>query len=259
MKLRSLLRRLPGAEARRQWVYRRQLASQFQEEFRVFRELSRSAGAAQRFDVDWEDRYPCLDDKTIVTEFDPHYTYHPAWAARILARTNPPEHFDIGSILHFGTIVSAFIPVRFYDYRPAAVRLDNFECASADLVELPFADNSINSLSSMHVVEHVGLGRYGDPLDPNGDLKAMRELQRVLAPGGSLLFVVPVGVSRVCFNAHRIYSLGQVLTEFSGLELKEFALIPDDPALDGLIKDAPADLVNSQIYGCGCFWLTKPL
>jgi len=45
----------------------------------------------------------------------------------------------------------------------------------------------------MNVVEHVGLGRYGEPLDPEGDIKAMRELRRVLAPGGSLLFVVPVG------------------------------------------------------------------
>lgn len=266
MKLRPLLRTLPGAHARREWLYRRQLASehqqsmsQFQQEFAAFSEMSRSTRTAQRFDIKWEDRLPFMDDKTAFTEFDRHYIYHPAWAARVLVRTNPTEHVDISSTLHFCSILSAFIPVRFYDYRPAHLRLDNLECAAADLLELPFSDGSINSLSCMHVVEHVGLGRYGDSLDPDGDVKAMRELQRVLAPGGSLLFVVPVGASRICFNAHRIYSLGQVLTQFSDLELREFALIPDYPTPDGLIQNAPEELVDSQIFGCGCFWFVKPL
>jgi hypothetical protein len=82
----------------------------------------------------------------------------------------------------------------------------------------------------------------------------MLELQRVLAPGGSLLFVVPVGKSRICFNAHRIYSFHQVRDAFTELELKDFALIPDSSALGGLMHNAPDDLVDSQEYGCGCFW-----
>jgi hypothetical protein len=57
----------------------------------------------------------------------------------------------------------------------------------------------------MHVIEHIGLGRYGEALDPDGDLKAIRELVRVLAAGGNLLVVVPVGRPRIQFNAHRIY------------------------------------------------------
>ncbi|MGA2030503.1 MAG: DUF268 domain-containing protein, partial [Verrucomicrobiota bacterium] len=77
-------------------------------------------------------------------------------------------------------MVSAFVPVKFYDYRPADLHLDNLACEHADLQALPFADCGIQSISCMHVVEHVGLGRYGDPLDPNGDLKAMNELERVL-------------------------------------------------------------------------------
>jgi hypothetical protein len=46
----------------------------------------------------------------------------------------------------------------------------------------------------MHVVEHVGLGRYGDPIDANGDAQAIKELKCVLWPGGVLYFVVPTGV-----------------------------------------------------------------
>jgi SAM-dependent methyltransferase len=111
----------------------------------------------------------------------------------------------------------------------------------------------------MHVVEHIGLGRYGDPVDPAADLRAMAELKRVLAPGGSLLFVVPIGRPRIMFNAHRIYSYDQISDYFAGLELKEFALIPDSSNNGGLIRDAKKVQANEQRYGCGCFWFKKAL
>ena len=164
-------------------------------------------------------------------------------------------HIDISSTLYFrGNFVGLPSCQLLRDYRPADLQLDNLTSAAVDLVKLPFRDGTVDSLSCMHVVEHVGLGRYGDTLDPSGDLTAMRELQRVLAPGGSLLFVVPVGMSRICFNAHRIYSFHQVRSAFSELELKDFALIPDSSALGGLIHNATQALVDSQEYGCGCFW-----
>lgn len=211
-----------------------------------------------RFSMLWSDRYPCLHDRTITTGFDRHYIYHPAWAARILAETLPKEHVDISSTLYFCTLVSAFIPVKYYDYRPADLKLENLSAGSADLLSLPFADGSIQSLSCMHVVEHVGLGRYGDPLDPDGDLKAIKELKRVLAPGGLLLFVVPVGgLSKIMFNAHRIYRYDQVMEYFSDLELKEFVLIPESPEYGGLVQNPPQELVDAQRYGCGCFCFRK--
>jgi SAM-dependent methyltransferase len=134
--------------------------------------------------------------------------------------------------------------------------LDNVRAGAADLIALPFRDASIESLSCMHVVEHVGLGRYGDPLDPDGDLKAMAELQRVLAPGGALMFVVPVGSPRVVFNAHRVYSFEGIRSVFHELQLEEFALVPDRE--EGLLRHADPALVERQRYGCGCFWLRRP-
>lgn len=210
-----------------------------------------------RFTIKWKDRYPCLDDSTKTTGFDRHYLYHPAWAARILAETKPVEHIDISSTLNFATMLSAFIPVSFYDFRPADVRLSNLSSHAGNIVALPFKDNSVSSVSCMHVVEHIGLGRYGDPIDPEGDLKAIKELTRVLATNGSLLFVVPVGKPKIMFNAHRIYSYEQVLAYFSGLKLISFALISEHQEDGGLNFEATGQDVAKQNYGCGCFWFKK--
>ena len=211
-------------------------------------------GTGKRFPVEWKDAYPCLQDALSYTPFDQHYIYHPAWAARKVVSINPKLHIDISSILSFSSIISAVVPVKFYDYRPAKLNLTNFESEFADLLQLPFQDNSIESLSCMHTVEHIGLGRYGDPLDASGDLKAIEELKRVLAPGGNLLFVTPVGKPVVQFNAHRVYSFEQIASYFQPLRIKEFALIPDE---GGLIEHADPALVANQKYGCGCFWFTK--
>jgi len=215
---------------------------------------SRDQNEKPRFLEEQNTFYPCIGDDTSTTDFEPHYTYHPAWAARILAKTLPKKHIDIASTLKFCTMVSAFIPVEFYDYRPAALTLDGLTCKKANLLHLPFDDASIDSLSCMHTLEHIGLGRYGDEIDYNGDLKAIEELQRVLAPKGNLLIVVPVGKPKIEFNAHRIYAYAQIRSYFKNLNLVEFALVPDDYKAHGLITNATEAMADEQRWGCGCFW-----
>jgi hypothetical protein len=197
---------------------------------------------------------PCLDDKTSTTPFDAHYIYHPAWAARAIKKINPAKHIDISSTLHFCTVLSTFITTEFYDYRPADLTLDNLTSAHADLNNLHFENNSILSLSCMHTLEHIGLGRYGDPLDPDGDIKAINELSRVCAINGNLLLVVPVGKKKIMFNAHRIYNPKEFLSYLPNFELLDFSLITDQSKF---IPNASLDLAEEQIYGCGCYWLKK--
>ncbi len=215
-----------------------------------------AAGKDKRFTIKLSDFIPILGEDTVNTDFDRHYIYHPAWATRIVTKIKPEFHVDISSALTFVTMLSATVPVRFYDYRPAKVKLDNLFCGQAELHKLPFADNEIKSLSCMHVVEHVGLGRYGDDIDPLGDLQAMSELKRVLAPGGDLLFVVPIGQPKIMFNAHRVYGYDQIIDGFEGLTLHEFALIPRSDDGDLLINP-DRKIIESQDYGCGCFWFKK--
>ena len=209
-----------------------------------------------RFELLWKLRRPCLYDATSFTGFDRHYVYHTAWAARKLEQIKPKVHFDFGSSIFFSSIVSAHIPIRFFDYRPAKIHLSGLTCEHANLNQLEFGDASVESISCMHVIEHIGLGRYGDEINPLSDYDAAKQLQRVLAPGGSLLVVVPVGKPKIEFNAHRIYSYKQVLSMFDGLKLIEFALIQELGNEGLLTKDADKD-VPYENYGCGCFWFKK--
>lgn len=227
----------------------------FRQQLETFR--SSESKTKKRFPLNEEDLFPCLHDNTQYTAFDRHYVFHVAWACRIVALIKPEVHIDFSSSLYFCTTVSAFVPTRFYDFRPAQLELNGLESLEGDLTRIAFPDNSIESLSCLHTIEHVGLGRYGDPIDYDGDLKAIAELKRVVKPGGSLLFVTPVGRSRIQYNAHRIYSYDQVLEYFSGFELREFSLVPDNPEEGGLIRNADKELSDKQSYGCGCFWFVK--
>jgi len=223
--------------------------------FREYRAFKKRHNAARReMRIEFSDLFPCLGENTATTTFDAHYVYHTAWAARKVRAHGPREHVDVSSSLYFAGIVSAFVPIRFLDYRPAGLGLTGLDEESGDLLRLPLQDESIESLSCMHVVEHVGLGRYGDRLDPLGDRKSASELERVLAEGGRLLFVVPVGDARIYFNAHRVYHPEQVLAMFPSLKLLSFALVTDA----GQFRDpAPLELGAEQSYGCGCFEFVK--
>ncbi|HEY9480753.1 MAG TPA: DUF268 domain-containing protein [Candidatus Paceibacterota bacterium] len=225
---------------------------------RQFKEFKALDGASGRgFRLDWKNRWLIAGENTNVTRFSAHYIYHPAWAARVVAKIKPEYHVDISSTLTFCSMLSAFVPVRFYDYRPANIHLSNLYSGKADLTALPFESESIESISCMHTIEHVGLGRYGDPIDPDGDKKAVAELSRVVKRSGSVLFVVPVGSPKIVWNAHRIYSYVQVRELFKNFELRDFYLIPDNAAETAPIENATQAQCDAQGYGCGCFWFVK--
>ena len=207
-----------------------------------------------RFTMEWRKKMPIFGENTTTSSFDTHYVYHTAWAARLLAANKPIEHHDFASDIRFATIASAFVKINFYDFRPLAVHLSGLRCMQADVTKTEIKEGSIESLSCMHVVEHIGLGRYGDQIDPFGDLKAIQELKRILAKGGNLYFVVPIGLPVIRFNAHRIYSYDMIVKLFKEYSLQNFSLVTDE----GRFLDSPTVTdSDKQIYGCGCFWFQK--
>ncbi|MFO1321988.1 MAG: DUF268 domain-containing protein [Burkholderiales bacterium] len=204
--------------------------------------------------VPFGDSYPCLSDATAHTGFDPHYFFQAAWLSRRLAESRPGRHTDIGSDVGMISVLSAFVPVDFVDFRPIDVELPGLRPLAGNLTAMTLASGSLSSLSCLHVIEHVGLGRYGDPLDPRGHEKAASELVRVLAPGGDLYVSTPVGHERVCFNAHRVFSHGSMVRLFAPLTLTAFSLVDDRGAF---LSAATATQADACDYGCGLFHFRK--
>ena len=185
-----------------------------------------------------------------------HYFFQDLWAARKIFERRPARHVDIASRLDgFVSHVLAFMPVEVIDVRPLKSSLAGLSFVQADATTLGnYPDESIESISSLHAIEHFGLGRYSDPVDPDACFAAMRSLARVLSPGGRLYFSVPVGRERLEFNAHRIFNPHSILTSFSSLTLLSFATVDDDGNF--LPNARLADYADAN-FACGMFEFTK--
>jgi SAM-dependent methyltransferase len=215
-----------------------------------FSEFARFRASAQPGTVRLRDTYPCLAERTATTPFDPHYFYQAAWLARRLKAVVPVHHTDVGSSVMMISVLSAQVPMTFVDIRPLETDLPDLTSLAGSITALPFANASIASLSCLHVIEHIGLGRYGDPIDANGATKGLSELARVIAPGGRLYVSTPVGHARVCFNAHRVFDPDQIISAVPGLKLTAFSLVTDQ---GHWIADANVVTARQQSYACGCF------
>lgn len=218
----------------------------------------RRANRAGSFPLAWSDvwyrSYDRFADAGSVTF---HYFFQDLWAASRVHATGVRRHVDVGSRLDgFVAHVLPFCDVWYVDVRPLPVRIPRLTFTRALLTALPFASGSVPSLSCLHVLEHVGLGRYGDPIDPEGYVRAAAELSRVLRPGGTLLFATPVGRERVCFDAHRVFDPATVARLFEGLRLAEFSLIDD--AGHWHQQGASFEEARACSYGCGLFRFEKP-
>lgn len=200
-----------------------------------FRRLMRDMNAYNRMNVkpefraSWMNIYPCLkdwDDKA--GYFDDVYFYQDLWAAKKVFHARPSEHYDIGSRVDgFIAHVLSFMPVTMIDIRPLPYKIGGLNFIQADATNLDgIADASLVSLSSLCAPEHFGLGRYGDPVDPEACFTALKSMQRVLAHGGRLYIAVPVGENNATsFNAHRIFRPELIVSTLDKLQLTDFAVI----------------------------------
>lgn len=185
-----------------------------------------------------------------------HYFHMDLWAARKIHARRPREHFDVGSRIDgFIAHVLTFMPVTVLDIRPLESKIEGLRFVRGDATDLAsFADGSIDSISSLHAVEHFGLGRYGDPIDPDACFKAMASLARVLAPGGRLYFAVPIGRERVEFNAHRVFSPSTIVQAFSALDVVSFSAVDDR---GDFVAVADTRGWDDAEYSCGLFEFGK--
>ncbi|EMZ39285.1 hypothetical protein C826_01261 [Helicobacter bilis WiWa] len=192
-----------------------------------------------RFILDPKHDYICRHDKYAKNGDigDSSYFIQDIWGARKVLENKPSMHYDVGSSVvgFIAHLLAQGQKITLIDIRPMDNNFDtnflnqkggiSYIQANATLLE-NIADNSLESISALCSVEHFGLGRYGDPIEPDAWEKALRAFQRVLKPGGKLYFSVPVGqIDKVCFNAHRVYRPQTIIDVLDEMQILEMGYI----------------------------------
>lgn len=207
--------------------------------------------------------YPFILDRYAQSgNFCQHYFEQDLLMAQRIFANRPAKHIDIGSRVDgFVTHVAAFRDIEIFDIRPLSRSIQNVTFRQADLMQLPSElHDYTDSISSLHVIEHFGLGRYGDPIDVNGHLKALDNIYRILKPGGRFYFSAPVGKQGVMFNAHRLFNVTYLVGLFEKkYKLDKFYLIDDQDVLFHNLDFRSPEAQNSFgcAFGCAIFELIK--
>lgn len=184
-----------------------------------------------------------------------HYFWQDLIVARKIFEKNPIRHVDIGSRIDgFIAHLLVFRKVEIIDIRKFESFDENLEYFTGDAMNLSnFHDESIESISSLHAIEHFGLGRYGDPLNPSGHVQALKEIQRVLKKDGWFYLSFPAGIPRVLFNDKRIVDVGLPEQIMDECELVEFIAIPG--VGEPHYEEIPENFRNDEGY-CG-LWIFR--
>lgn len=208
-------------------------------------------------------KMPCLHDRTELsgtTSVD--YFKQDLYVAKKIYVRNPVRHLDVGSRVDgFVAHVASFREIEAFDIRQNNNVL-GIIFHQMDLMKLqPEYIKSTDSLSCLHSLEHFGLGRYGDPIDPDGHKKGLQNMVDMLKPEGVFYLSVPMGAERVEFNAHRVFCFETILelSKSLSLNLFEFAWIDNQGELyEYEIKNCLVnEIFTKQLNGLGIFTFRK--
>jgi len=204
--------------------------------------------------------YICLENfQNESLEFKNQFFHSDLLIAQKIFEKNPTNHLDIGS--RIDGLVSHLASFRTLDF--ADIRNINLTPhKNIDFKRIDIGDENLViskkyfSISSVGVLGHVGLGRYGDKIDPNGHLKAFKNISNLIERSGLLYLMVPVGLEGVEFNSHRVFNASNLVKTFEHLNffLTEFNYIDDKGDL--YIKSKVNNTKNLN-FGGGIFIFKK--
>lgn len=206
--------------------------------------------------------YPVLRDRFESSGNLGHYFYEDLTVAQRIFENKPTRHVDVGSRVD-GLVahVATFREIEVFDIRPQEAKVKNIKFVTADFTNIsPELHNYADSLSSLNVIEHFGLGRYDDPIDVDGHIKGLDAMYKVLKTGGKFYFSTPIGPQRIEFNAHRVFSVEYLLRIFEPrYTIDRFSFIDDAGTLHQDVQ-LEADKIKSSYgvkLGFGIFEMTK--
>lgn len=207
--------------------------------------------------------YPCPGDR-----FEEggvasgHYFHQDLLVARKIFEGSAACHVDVGSRLDgFVAHVASYRSIEVLDIRPITKKIPNIIFHQFDLLNPTEKFVSYcESLSCLHTLEHLGLGRYNDPVLVDGYKKGFNTLCSILKPGGTLYLSVPIGKQRIEFNAHRVFAIPTIMAlAHDKLDLIEFSYVDDEGSLHERVQLTDHASENSLgcWYGCGIFEFRK--
>ena len=207
---------------------------------------------------------PCLQDwfkQAGETESD--YFWQDVLVARMVFDAKPRKHVDVGSRIDgFVTHVASFRDVEVFDIRPLTVAIPGVTFRRIDVMAptpgFEEFEGYCDSLSCLHALEHFGLGRYGDEIDPDGFERGFANMARMLGKGGTFYLSVPVGVSRIEFNAHRVSDPRSIISmaERNGLSLSSLTTVREGKEVRTATREDLAELACAR-YVLGIFVFVK--
>lgn len=237
------------------WVLQSQIGLDPIKAARALRGVPRFVKDWMRFRAHWDGEMgllPCLHDWWgEAGQIQHEYFWQDLLVAQKVFQANPRKHVDVGSRIDgFVAHVASFREIEVLDIRPLSKAIPGVVFRQLDLLNLPNdLSGYCDSLSCLHALEHIGLGRYGDPIDQRGAEKAFTNLARMLELGGALYLSVPCGSERVEFNAHRLFSVETISkwASWCALRIRAISVINQEGVLaDAESLEEIAPLLNER-------------
>lgn len=209
---------------------------------------------------------PCLHDRYEeggATKSE--YFWQDLLVARAIHLAKPIKHVDIGSRVDgFVAHVASFRDIEVIDVRSISTAVPGVVFRQADLMNpAPLLTDTrggyCDSLSCLHALEHFGLGRYGDPINPQGYQCGIDNMAQLLQPGGIFYLSTPIGQERVEFNANWVFDPRSILrcAEAAGMMLLKLTVITPDGQQESAFDDFSLANLALQNYQLGLFIFTK--
>ena len=154
-----------------------------------------------------------------------HYFWQDLIVAQWVLKQGYRNIVDLGSRLDgYISNIAASRPLSVIDIRPLSHKIPNVEFIQADILQIR-TEKRFDLITSLHTIEHIGLGRYGDQIDPHGHIKAFEALVTLLVADGHLVVSFPISPrTEVEFNGQRKIGFKEPLewAKSFGLDLIQF-------------------------------------
>jgi hypothetical protein len=204
--------------------------------------------------------FPVLgEDKKKSGQITNHYFYQDLLVASYIFKNKPTKHIDIGSRIDgFVANVASFRKIEVFDLRINKLNFKNIKFRKLNLNKInKKLYNYADSISCLHTIEHFGLGRYGDPIDPDSYKKGFNNLVKMLKSKGLLYISFPISNNNeTFFNLERRFNPKDILGWTKELILLNFDFIDDKQKLNlnvNLLSLYKKNIVN----GCGIYVFKK--